>query len=249
MQKMENVNVQRLRVNEEYNGWIKCPNIECGMYIERMYGCKHIKCTNCTTNFCDCCGQQIDPLNWKKHFLPPNTCRLWEDIDDLLNDHDQFFVHDDKKEINDKFEVFEEGDIDDTESEYNSTDQVLFNENMIKQLIELGLGDRKSILQAMRVINEHNDIDVIANYLMLRKENEENCDNGSMPWLETENNHNKTVQNELLEDWKCRQCHNQCKDIYLFCPLCGMDKDDGTQRSNKEEEEEYSIHIERVYVQ
>lgn len=72
------------RVLAEENGWRQCPTPQCQAFIERTFGCRHMKCTQCAAEFCDLCGDQLDPQTWQQHFNPPNECRLWGDITDLL---------------------------------------------------------------------------------------------------------------------------------------------------------------------
>lgn len=79
-------NEQKLKELARKNGWKSCPN--CGTMIERVYGCFHMKCPNpsCQTHYCDMCGKGLDPKHWKRHFNPPNQCRLWRNENDLLNE-------------------------------------------------------------------------------------------------------------------------------------------------------------------
>eukprot|EP01084_Bolivina_argentea_P301789 520744_1 len=208
-------------------GYKKCPNVDCGIYIERIYGCKHMKCMHCGCEFCDSCGKQIDPKNWKKHFLPPNSCRLWDDIDDLLNDNDNFFA-DNNAKINAAFALFDEGNEQVTESKDNmENSKDVFDENVIKQLMDIGLGDRNAILNVMRNVQEKNDIEVVANALMFANETSPintNVGDGDAPiaWS----------GNKTQISWQCKQCFNKNRNIFLFCPLCGLKK--GAETNDKQ---------------
>eukprot|EP01084_Bolivina_argentea_P123565 218970_1 len=70
-------------------GWKPCPR--CKVYVERTFGCKHMKCGNaqCKCEFCDICGDELDTEKWQEHFNPPNKCRLWASEADLLYNDEQ----------------------------------------------------------------------------------------------------------------------------------------------------------------
>eukprot|EP01083_Nonionella_stella_P220000 787543_1 len=83
--KEETMNEEQLAKLAEEQGWHQCPG--CETYIERTFGCFHMKCKNpaCGAEFCDGCGAMLDKKNWRAHFNPPNKCKLWAHADDLIN--------------------------------------------------------------------------------------------------------------------------------------------------------------------
>jgi len=98
--KEEQMSEQQLEELAKKMGWKQCP--KCHVYVERTFGCYHMKCKNpqCNAEFCDGCGAELDPNDWQKHFNPPSKCELWSSTDplkDLLDPDNQENDNDDEK--------------------------------------------------------------------------------------------------------------------------------------------------------
>eukprot|EP01084_Bolivina_argentea_P076836 139306_1 len=65
-------------------------------------------------------------------------------------------------------------------------EQQQYNENIINQLIELEIGSRSQIIQAMEMVNDKNNVEEIAEYLMTTIDNK--CNQN------TNIQHNKTTE-------------------------------------------------------
>eukprot|EP01083_Nonionella_stella_P001884 5404_1 len=209
-----------ITTNDKYQ---KCPNVECGVYIERAYGCKHMKCPHCKVEFCDSCGEQVDPKNWKKHYLPPNKCRLWDDIDDLLNGNEA-----NANKGNDvNVEEMEEGNIylDVTDEKKMDISEKSLDENIIKQLIDIGIGNREQIVHAMKNVVDPNNAELVANFLLFKNRTNATAPTAPIPF---------TGGNTDAVLWQCHQCYNKNKAMYLFCPLCGAQKDTASNTNDDE---------------
>jgi len=86
---MNNIKMKLKKKNEEAfkklmdkQGWKNCPG--CNVIIERSFGCFHMKCTHCKTEFCNQCGIKLDPTKWAEHFNI-GKCVLWNNEKDLLD--------------------------------------------------------------------------------------------------------------------------------------------------------------------
>jgi len=74
---------KNLKYLQKKQGYKQCP--KCNLWIEKVYGCNHMKCANpqCNVHFCYQCNSQINGEKWQDHFSP-NNCVLWANGDDLL---------------------------------------------------------------------------------------------------------------------------------------------------------------------
>lgn len=62
-----------MQLAEEF-GWKRCGN--CGSMVERLEGCNHIQCTNCSHHFCYRCGGDFDLASYR---CRNEQCGIYQD--------------------------------------------------------------------------------------------------------------------------------------------------------------------------